>query len=106
MSDYTELVKALRERKGLLCYGESACPENCVLLMNHGCYTKLHIDAAAAIEELQAEVDKWTHNATLEQSKAIANFESYCKLKEQMPKRGERTINPYESTWAIENGYI
>ena len=53
-------------------------------------------DAAAAIEALQAEVErlqadveKWTFNATLEQSKAIANFESYCKLKAQLPKRGE-----------------
>lgn len=25
---------------------------------------------------------------------------------EKLPNRGERTINPYESTWAIENGYI
>ena len=52
MSDYTELVKTLRERQGLLCYGEGACPKNCELLMNHGCYTKLHMDAAAAIEDL------------------------------------------------------
>lgn len=58
MTDYTELVKALRERQGLLCYGEGACPKNCELLMNHGCYTKLHMDAAAAIEALQAEVKR------------------------------------------------
>ena len=45
--------------------------------------------AAAAIEALQAEAEKWTFKATLEQSKAIANFESYCKLKAQLPKRGE-----------------
>ena len=103
MTDYSELVKALR------CCGSTSadctvCPWDKYTFGM--CAEKLLMDAAAAIEELQAEVDKWTHNATLEQSKAIANFESYCKLKEQMPKRGERTINPYESTWAIENGYI
>lgn len=60
--NYEELVKALRERQGLLCYGEGACPENCELLMNHGCYTKLHMDAAAAIEELLPKRGKWiTH---------------------------------------------
>lgn len=45
-------------REGLLCYGEGACPENCELLMAHGCYTKLHMDAAAAIEALEAEVKR------------------------------------------------
>ena len=80
MSKYTELVKALRKVADYInCYecdmwGLGECDterKSCVL----------H-NAAAAIEELQAEV------------------------KRLEPKRGERTINPYESTWAIENGYI
>lgn len=46
-------------------------------------------DLMKYISDLQAEVEKWTFNATLEQSKAIANFESYCKLRAQLPKRGK-----------------
>ena len=76
-----ELIKALRERKGLLCYGEGACPKNCELLMNHGCYTKLHMDAAAAIEALEAKISELG--------------ESYCanlvaaQNAQHEPKRGE-----------------
>lgn len=58
MTDYTELVKALRHRQGRFCYGEGACPDTCMLILNNGCYTKLCCDAAAAIEELEAEVEK------------------------------------------------
>ena len=80
--NYEELVKELR-------FGAE-----------YGCDYDLIERAAAAIEALEAEVDKWTYNATLEQSKAIANFESYCKLKEQMPKRGW-WIESEEKEWGI-----
>lgn len=72
MTDYTELVNNLR-------LTERVCRDR----MDG----QVMLDAAAAIEALQAEVEKWTFNATLEQSKAIANFESYCKLKAQLPKQ-------------------
>ena len=66
MTNYEELVTKLRDvyRAYVVTGNEKA--------------EQFLADAAAAIEELQA----------------------------QLPKRGERTINPYESTWAIENGYI
>lgn len=70
MIEYKELVEELRDT-------------------DQSNWKRLSLDAAAAIEALEAEVEKWTHNATLEQSKAIANLESYCKLKEQMQKRGD-----------------
>lgn len=89
MTDYSELVKALRSDAG-------------------NQYTS---DAAAAIEALQAEVDALAHdikryvriNAELH-----AELEKWVSAAEKAgePKQGERTINPYESTWAIENGYI
>lgn len=65
MTDYTKLVEALRERQGLLCYGEGACPENCELLMNHGCYTKLHMDAAAAIEDMEKHITEMHERVTV-----------------------------------------
>lgn len=85
MSDYKKLTEALREAgdtNPCVCancgYWNMCEDEDCIITQ-----------AAAAIEALEADVEKWTYNATLEQSKAIANFESYCKLKEKMPKRGE-----------------
>lgn len=60
MTDYTELVKALRVcgsiRYGIRCI---SCPYN-----GKGCHAKLCTDAAAAIEALQAELPKrgeWVH---------------------------------------------
>ena len=92
MSDYTELVKALRERQGLLCYGEGACPENCELLMNHGCYTKLHMDAAAAIEALQAELEK----------KRTADCWG-CKCEKVEPKRGKWShVERVDRSWETD----
>ena len=99
MTDYTKLVEDLRDiKKTMFALGTS--PINMYNVSIRLAYDKkwgrTAFDAAAAIEALQAEVErlqadveKWTFNATLEQSKAIANFESYCKLKAQLPKRGE-----------------
>ena len=56
MSDYTELVKALRycgnftEREG--------CDESCEYFNDMDCPNRIMSDAAAAIEELQAEVER------------------------------------------------
>ena len=88
---YEELINALR-----YCIVERPCSLCPRYEEGTECFAKLHRDAASAIEALEAEVEKWTYNATLEQSKAIANFESYCKLKEQMPKRGK--WEPFDKT--------
>ena len=93
MTDYTELVKALRNCNGPSFLTCRECQYNNDMLT---CPYKMLRDAAAAIEELQAE---------LAGSKdAIRILKHNLEMKK--PKRGERTINPYENTWAIENGYI
>ncbi len=54
MTDYTKLVEALRR-----CASVERCDGNCE--MNYGstdCESRLEIDAAAAIEALQAEVER------------------------------------------------
>ena len=93
MSKYDELVKALLSASTV-----------------STAWGNLMQDAAAAIEELQAlltEADKkqaYQHDCICELT--AENEELQAEVKRLEPKRGERTINPYESTWAIENGYI
>lgn len=53
MTDYTELVKALRCCATMTCKGEEC---RYMILGCHDCFPKLHDDAAAAIEALQDEV--------------------------------------------------
>ena len=56
MTDYTELVKAL-----LYCAesGDFNCNKDCPMYPNYPkCLTKMDMDAAAAIEALQAEVEE------------------------------------------------
>ena len=109
MTDYTKLVEALRCKR-------DDC-EGCDLAFfdkDEGwmCqYAAKDDDAADAIEALQADQKKTVTQIFGEEQMA---WEGRCKalmyqiadLQAQLPKRGERTINPYESTWAIENGYI
>lgn len=76
MTDYTELVKALR-----CCIGDYEC-EKCPRYEQYeeggGCIFKLNADAAAAIEALQAELER----------KRTADFFG-CKCEKLEPKRGE-----------------
>lgn len=89
-----ELVKALR-----ICSSELNCGD-CPLLYRGSCSSdQMMRDAAAAIEALQKDL------TALQKCYEIADATVDAVLK-QLPKRGERTINPYENTWAIENGYI
>ena len=55
MTDYTELVKALRIRSGNLCPGDIC--DRCEAI-HFLCSDKVMHDAAAAIEALQAEVKR------------------------------------------------
>ena len=55
MTDYTELVKALRCCATMTCKGDEC---KYMILGCHDCFPKLHDDAAAAIEALQAEVKR------------------------------------------------
>ena len=52
MTDYTELVKALRCCATMTCKGDEC---KYMILGCHDCFPKLHDDAADAIEALQAE---------------------------------------------------
>ena len=78
MTDYTELVKALRVcgsiRYGIRCI---CCPYN-----GNGCYEKLCTDAAAAIEDLQKGL------TTLQKCYEIADT-TVDEVLKQLPKRGE-----------------
>ena len=55
MGNYSELVKALR----YCASDESDCKENCPYSPIVDCLDKIKQDAAAAIEALQAELDKY-----------------------------------------------
>ena len=81
MTDYTKLVKALR-----LCASQTCC-DNCPRFDNgldpYECTEKLYTDAAAAIEELQAENEKLRDTITI-QDAALHPNPRYVE-----PKRGE-----------------
>lgn len=83
MGNYNELVKALRYctvyRPCSLCprYEEGT-----------GCFEKLHLDAAAAIEALQADVKKY-HDAFGRLSKTAVELEQRVAELSELPKRGE-----------------
>ena len=76
MTDYSELVKALRYCAES---GDFNCNKDCPMYPNYPkCLTKMDTDAAAAIEELQAELNK----------KRTADCWG-CKCEKVEPKRGE-----------------
>ena len=75
MTDYTELVKALRCCATMTCKGDEC---KYMILGCHDCFPKLHDDAAAAIEALQAELEK----------KRTADCWG-CKCEKIEPKQGE-----------------
>lgn len=93
MTDYSELVKALRIHASvdIECY-ECAYHDDCCT--NGNGHTKMMTDAAAAIEELQAEQKKTVTQIFCEEQH---EWEEYCtglmnrirELKAQLPKRGE-----------------
>ena len=56
-------------------------------------------DKDCLIQQQADEIERLRRDVKKQQEKMF-------ELAKKLPKRGERTINPYESTWAIENGYI
>lgn len=80
MTDYTELVKALRYCAES---GDFNCNKDCPMYPNYPkCLTKMDMDAAAAIEELQQIADHYEQTAK-------DYWKEACEYKAQLPKRGE-----------------
>lgn len=83
MTDYTKLVEALRYCAES---GDFNCNKDCPMYPNYPkCLTKMDMDAAAAIEELEAEVDKWqdvAYQDSLEQMKMQERIWKLEALKE------------------------
>ena len=84
MTDYTKLVEALRycgnftEREG--------CDESCEYFNDMDCPNRIMSDAAAAIEELEAEVRKY-HDAFGRLSKTAVELEQrIAELKGVKPQ--------------------
>lgn len=102
MSDYAKIADALRFTASEI--------TNCNMV---ALSMRTLVDGAVAIEELMAqvrdkdyliqqqidEIERLRRDVKKQQEKMI-------EMAKKLPKRGERTINPYENTWAIENGYI
>lgn len=94
MTDYTELVKALRICSSFV---ESPSCAECSYSQSTKCKWVMMTDAAAAIEELQAEVD------TLKRTDAKRCQECLYlgqPVEQQLPKRGE-WIETEEKEWGI-----
>ena len=87
MTDYSELVKALR-----WCSVDEYVPcKGCPMdeeTHGTGCFNIMHQRAAAAIEELQAEVEKY-HDAFGRLSKTDVELEQRVVELRELPKRGE-----------------
>ena len=83
MTDYTELVKALR----WCASDETDCEGNCPYSFMTDCLGKIKLDAAAAIEELQAEVN--------EQKQIAAHYE-------QAAKDYWKEACDYKTAWEVE----
>ena len=79
MTDYEQLVKALRCCATMTCKGDEC---KYMILGCNDCFPKLHNDAADAIEELQQIADH--HEQT-----AKDYWKEACEYKAQLPKRGE-----------------
>lgn len=91
MTDYTELVKALRCE---LHY--TSCPEtNCKYICHDTfCDTyRLMIDAADAIEALQAEVDTLKRTDSKRCQECL--YLGQPAGEQQLPKRGEEEVKDY-----------
>lgn len=102
MTDYTELIKALRR-----CDMKQGCfNANCRYSVGkYFCdMDKVHKDAAAAIEALDRLLDQNTQRCEALRKQLREAHESYEKhlseLETQLPKRGE-WIETEESEWGI-----
>ena len=81
MSDYTELVKALRYCAES---GDFNCNKDCPMYPNYPkCLTKMDMDAAAAIEALQAEIESSEQNC---QQQLIAMARHNAELQAEVKR--------------------
>lgn len=109
MSDYTELVKALR----WCASDETDCEGNCPYSFVTECLGKIKLDAAAAIEELQAEQNMYlTKQLPQDEKDKILEYIRNAPIGpigpiepmriEQLPKRGEWVRKEGELTYWYE----
>lgn len=101
MTDYTELVKALR------CCGKDLMPgERCKDSCPYGdialCLPKLKLDAAAAIEDMAKHITEMHERVTVLQ---IARGKLEAEVKRLEPKRGE-IVRCVDCKWNMSCGYI
>ena len=88
MTDYSELVKALRYCAES---GDFKCGKDCPMHTEYpNCLTKMDTDAAAAIEELQQIAEHYEQTAK-------DYWKEACEYKAQLPKRGELTADEVET---------
>ena len=81
MSDYSKLVKALRYCAES---GDFNCNKDCPMYQNYPrCLTKMDMDAAAAIEALQAEIESSEQNC---QQQLIAMARHNAELQAEVKR--------------------
>ncbi len=97
MQDYSKLIQALR------CCGDVGC-HKCPYqkhIHEHFCWTMAMHDAAAAIEALQAKVDKQDAEITELLAVITKKDEEIEALQAQLPKLGEWRWDPNGMDWGI-----
>ena len=87
MTDYTELVKALRCCAGFI---ENPSCAKCAYVDSTKCKLEMMTDAAAAIEALIADVEK-------KESRITGLGNRIFALEKQLPKRGEWIYKPKDA---------
>ena len=97
MAEYAELIKALR------CETEDTDCESCRYYKDYFCHVRtLQHEAAAAIEELQAEVKKY-HDAFGRLSKTAVELEQRVVELRELPKRGEWShVERVDRSWETD----
>ena len=95
MTDYTKLVEALRYCAES---GDFNCNKDCPMYPNYPkCLTKMDMDAAAAIEALQAQLPKrgkWIEDATTYAGPGLSNYK--CSLCGKICGTWRRGLEPSE----------
>ena len=91
---HDELVKALRCCATMTCKGDEC---KYMILGCHDCWQKLHDDAAAAIEALQAQLPKqgeWVEDTTTYAGPCLSNYK--CSLCGKICGTWKRGLKPNE----------
>ena len=107
MAEYSELIKALRH-----CIDPDTACDGCPQIGNNGlCADMLYVEAADAIEELQAEAKKW-ESCTFNEQKEAFKYLQRCRelessrphwvsVEERLPNDGDTVLIYCENTGGI-----